>query len=48
MRARSAMDSFLVLVPVDELISEWVVPAMQHTGNLHVIEQRANGNTRVC
>jgi 3-methyladenine DNA glycosylase/8-oxoguanine DNA glycosylase len=33
----------LVLVPVNELVSEWVMQAMQHTANLHVIEQRANG-----
>ena len=33
----------LVLVPVNELVSEWVREAMQHTRNLHVIEQRANG-----
>lgn len=33
----------LVLVPVNELVSEWVMEAMQHTSNLHIIEQRASG-----
>jgi hypothetical protein len=33
----------LVLVPVNELVSEWVMQAMQHTSNLHIIEQRASG-----
>jgi len=40
---RVARHGSLVLVPVNELVGEWVLQAQQHCRNLHVIEQRANG-----